>query len=94
MTTSKKLEELTRRRDQLNAQIQAAKTKEGADRRKLETRAKVILGGVMLKMAKESEPHMERLKILIRNQVKRDTDKATFIRLGIMTAADFEREDS
>ena len=45
MTTSK-LDQLTKKREELNAQIQALKTKENQKKRKEDTKRKILIGGV------------------------------------------------
>lgn len=50
-----RLELLKEKRDQLNAQIQSIAAKEQAKKRKEDTRRKVLIGAVMLKMVKEGE---------------------------------------
>lgn len=42
------VENLIKKRDQLNAKIQQAKAKESAKKRKLETQAKILLGSSLL----------------------------------------------
>ncbi len=52
---SKKLEELEKKRDQLNARIQQARARENAKRRKHDTTAKVLLGAALLKRIEEND---------------------------------------
>lgn len=87
-----KLDDLLKKRDQLNAQIQAAKAREQGKKRKLETRAKVILGGVMMKLARNDEKAMQRLKVLIAEQVTRESDQKTFIELGLISEHEIKRK--
>lgn len=63
MTTSK-IDQLTKKREELNAQIQALKAKENQKKRKDETRKKTLIGGVVMKMLKNGEMPQERLNQL------------------------------
>ena len=60
MTTSK-LDQLTKRREELNAQIQILKAKENQKKRKEDTKRKILIGGVIMKMLKTGEMPQERL---------------------------------
>jgi hypothetical protein len=66
-----KLEKLNLKREQLNAQIQAIKSKE-------DTRRKVLIGGVVMKMLKTGEMPQERLTQILDKHLSQDADRALF----------------
>jgi large subunit ribosomal protein L7/L12 len=57
-----KLDQLTRKREELNAQIQALKAKENQKRRKEDTKRKILIGGVVMKMLKSGEMRLDRVR--------------------------------
>lgn len=73
-----KLDALTEKRDQINAQIQALRSKEQAQKRKDDTRRKVLIGGVVLKMLKTGEMPKERLDQMLDNHLVSERDRALF----------------
>ncbi len=77
MTTSK-LDQLTKKREELNAQIQALKAKENQKKRKDETRKKILIGGVVMKMLKTGEMPQERLNQLLDKHLEKKTDRELF----------------
>ena len=77
MATSQ-LEKLTKKREQLNAKIQAIKTKEAANKRKEDTRRKILIGGVVLKMLKTGEMPQERLTQILDKHLDKAADRALF----------------
>ena len=52
---SKKLEELLKKREQLNAQIQKERNKQTQQQRKEDTRRKILLGVLVMEMMKKGE---------------------------------------
>ena len=54
--TVDKLEQLTKKRDQLNARIQREKSKEAEKKRKLDTQAKILLGSALLNRLESNDP--------------------------------------
>lgn len=50
-----KLDGLKEKRDQINAQIQSLKAREQAQKRKDDTRRKVLVGSVVMKLVKEGK---------------------------------------
>lgn len=77
MTTSK-LDQLTKKREQLNAQIQALKAKENKKKRKDDTRRKILIGGVVMKMLKTGEMPQERLNQILDKHLDKEADRALF----------------
>ena len=59
---SKRLEELLKKREQLNAQIHQARAKESSQKRKEDTRRKILLGALMMQMMEKGE--LDKDKIL------------------------------
>ncbi len=52
---SKKLEKLLQKREQLNAEIQKARARETAQKRKEDTRRKILLGALVIEMMDKGE---------------------------------------
>lgn len=73
-----KLDKLTLKRQQLNAQIQALKAKESKQKRKEDTKRKVLVGSVVLKMLETGEMPEERLNQILDKHLIRDADRALF----------------
>jgi len=67
----KKIEELEKKQAQLKARIQKAKAKMNTEKRKKETRAKIIIGGVMAKMMLGSEE----TKTKMLNRIEKQKDR-------------------
>ena len=61
---SKRLDDLLKKREQLNAQIQKEKNKQSQQKRKEDTRRKILLGALMMDMMKKGE--LDEKKILKR----------------------------
>lgn len=76
--TSSKLDKLNIKRQQLNAQIQALKSQESKQKRKKETKKKVLVGSVVLKMLDTGEMPEERLNQILDKHLKHDADRALF----------------
>jgi len=77
MATSK-LDQLTKKREQLNAQIQAIKSKEAIQKRKDDTRRKVLIGGVVMKLLRTGEMPEDRITKMLDNHLEKDADRALF----------------
>jgi len=77
MTTSK-LDQLTKRREELNAQIQAFKAKENQKKRKEDTKRKILIGSVVMKMLKTGEMPQERLNQLLDKHLEKKADRKLF----------------
>jgi len=73
-----KLDRLTEKRQQLNAQIQAIKAKENQQKRKEDTKRKVLIGSVVMKMLETGEMPKERLMQILGTHLTRDADRALF----------------
>jgi len=77
MATSK-LDQLTKKRQQLNVQIQTLKSKESLQKRKEDTKRKVLIGGVVMKILKTGEMPQERLEHLLDKHLERPSDRVLF----------------
>jgi len=77
MATSK-LDQLTKKRQQLNAQIQAIKSKEAIQKRKEDTRRKVLIGGVVMKLLRTGEMPQDRITKMLDKHLEKDADRALF----------------
>lgn len=78
MVNPKRLKALEAKRDQLNARIQALRAREQAQHRKNDTRRKILIGGMVLKMAKNGEMPETRLRQLLDKYLDADRDRALF----------------
>lgn len=78
MANAKRLEALEAKRKQIEAQIQALKSHEQAQARKDDTRRKVLIGGVVLKMVKTGEMPEERLTQLLDKHLDTERDRKLF----------------
>jgi len=77
MATSK-LDQLTQKRQQLNAQIQAIKSKEASQQRKEDTRRKVLIGGVVMKLIRTGEMPQDRITRMLDKHLEKHADRALF----------------
>lgn len=77
--TNSKLDQLTKKRSELNAQIQAIKAKESQKKRKEETKKKILIGAVVMKMIKTGEMPQERLDHLLDKHLEKRADRALFV---------------
>ena len=77
MATSK-LDKLNEKRAQLNAQIQAIKQKENQQKRKEDTKRKILIGGVVIKMLNSGEMPEDRLRQILDTHLVKDSDRALF----------------
>jgi hypothetical protein len=78
MDKQKKLAALEVKRSQINAQIQAIKARENGQQRKDDTRRKVLIGSVVLKMLKTGEMPQERLNQLLDKHLEAERDRKLF----------------
>jgi len=77
MNTSK-LDTLTQKRDEINEQIKKIKTQESIKRRKEDTKRKILIGGVVIKMLKTGEMPQDRLTHLLDKHLEKQTDRDLF----------------
>ena len=77
MNTSK-LGTLTQKRDEINEQIKKIKAQESIKRRKEDTKRKILIGGVVMKMLKTGEMPQDRLTHLLDKHLEKQADRALF----------------
>ena len=75
---SKKLDDLLKKREQLNAQIQKEKNKQSQQKRKDDTRRKILLGALMIDMMKKRELDEKKIMKRLDGFLTRDTDRKLF----------------
>ncbi len=75
---NKRLGELLKKREQLNAQIQKIRAREASKKRKEDTRRKILLGALVMEMMQKGE--LDRKVILKRLEgfLTRDIDRRLF----------------
>ena len=73
-----KIDTLTQKRDELNEQIKKIKSRESIKRRKEDTKRKILIGGVVIKMMKEGEMPEDRLNQILDKHLEKDSDRALF----------------
>jgi hypothetical protein len=76
--SNKRLEELTKRRDQITAQIQALKAREQAEERKRDTRRKILIGAAVLERVKSGKWPEERLLAMMDEFLTKELDRQLF----------------
>ena len=75
---SKRLEELLKKREQLNAQIQKARAREYAQKRKEDTRRKILLGALMMQMMEKGELDRDKILKKLSGFLTREIDRKLF----------------
>ena len=75
---SKKLEKLLQKREQLNAEIQKARARETAQKRKEDTRRKILLGALVIEMMDKGELDDEVIMKRLEGFLTRDIDRKLF----------------
>ena len=76
--SNKRLEELTKRRDQITAQIQALKAREQAAERQRDTRRKILIGAAVMERVKNGKWPEERLLAMMDEFLTRELDRQLF----------------
>ena len=74
----KKLEELLKKREQLNAQIQKERNKLSSQQRKEDTRRKILLGALMMSMMKKGELDEKKIMKRLDRFLTKDLDRKLF----------------
>ena len=77
MATSK-LDKLNQKREQLNAQIQTLKQKENLQKRKEDTKRKILIGGVVMKMLGNGEMPEDRLSQILDKHLEKAAERDLF----------------
>ena len=75
---SKKLDDLLKKREQLNAQIQKEKNKQSQQQRKEYTRRKILLGALMIDMMKKGELDEKKIIKKLDGFLTKDIDRKLF----------------
>ncbi len=74
----KKLDELLKKREQLNAQIQKERNKQIEQQRKEDTRRKILLGALMMEMMKKGELDEKKIMKKLDGFLTLDIDRKLF----------------
>ena len=74
----KKLDELLKKREQLNAQIQKERNKHTQQQRKEDTRRKILLGALMIEMMKKGELDEKKVLKRLSGFLTKDIDRKLF----------------
>lgn len=75
---SKKLDELLKKREQLNAQIQKERNKLSSQQRKEDTRRKILLGALMMDLMKKGELDEKKILKRLDGFLTKDIDRKLF----------------
>lgn len=75
---SKRLDELLKKREQLNAQIQQVRAREAGQRRKEETRKKILLGALVMEMMERGELDRAKIRKKLDGFLRREGDRLLF----------------
>ncbi len=74
----KKLSELLKKREQLNAQIQKERNKQSQQQRKEDTRRKILLGALVMEMMKKGELDEKKILKRLDTYLTKDIDRKLF----------------
>ena len=75
---NKRLENLLKKREQLNTQIQKIKSKEAVQKRKEDTRRKILLGALLMEMMEKGELDKTKIRNRLQSFLTRDIDRKLF----------------
>ena len=75
---SKKLDELLKKREQLNARIQKERNKHSQQKRKEDTRRKILLGALLINMMGKGELDEKKIRKKLDGFLTRDIDRKLF----------------
>ncbi len=75
---SKKLDDLLKKREELNARIQKERNKHSQQKRKEDTRRKILLGALMMNMMKSGELNEKKIIKKLDGFLTRDIDRKLF----------------
>ncbi|MGK7938176.1 MAG: hypothetical protein AB4206_20620 [Xenococcaceae cyanobacterium] len=74
----KKLDELLKKREQLNAQIQKERNKQSQQQRKEDTRRKILLGALVMDLIKKGELDEKKIMKRLDEFLSKDLDRKLF----------------
>lgn len=75
---NKRLEQLLKRREELNAQIQKIKAQKASQKRKSDTRRKILLGALMMEMMEQGELDKNKIMKRLDGFLTREIDRSLF----------------
>lgn len=75
---NKRLESLLKKREELNAQIQKIRSKEASQKRKEDTRRKILLGALLMEMMAQGELDKNKIRKRLSRFLTRDIDRKLF----------------
>lgn len=75
---TKRLEQLLKKREELNAQIQEIKARETQEKRKEDTRKKILLGALMIEMMERGELDSDKIRKRLDGFLTRELDRKLF----------------
>ena len=75
---SKKLDDLLKKREQLNAQIQKERNKHSQQKRKEDTRRKILLGALMMELMKKGELDEKKIRKRLDSFLTKKMDRKLF----------------
>lgn len=78
MAKTKRLEQLEKKRDQLNAHIQRERNKQQAQKRKDDNRRMILIGRMVMREAERDEDTKSRLRSRLDRYLDRDRDRELF----------------
>ncbi len=75
---SKRLNDLLKKREQLNAQIQKERNRHSQQKRKEDIRRKILLGSLMMEMMKKGELDEKKIRKRLDGFLSKDADRKLF----------------
>ena len=75
---NQRLESLLRKREELNAKIQKIRSKEALQKRKEDTRRKILLGALLMQMMEKGELDPNKIRKQLSSFLTRDIDRKLF----------------
>jgi hypothetical protein len=78
ISTKEKLKRLEERKSKIKSEIQQAKAKISKEKRKLDTRKKILIGAMILRKVDSGDWPEDRLKNAMDEYLEKDSDRALF----------------
>lgn len=75
---TKRLDDLLKKREQLNAQIQKIRNRESEQQRKEDTRRKILLGALMMELMEKGELDRDKIMARLDGFLTREIDRKLF----------------
>ena len=76
---SKRLEQLLKKREELSAQIQKIRAREATQKRKEDTRRKILLGALVMEMMDKGELNRDKIWKRLDSFLTRELDRKLFV---------------